>query len=144
MSKQRGFTMLEIVIVVAIVAILAAIALPNYTEFLIRSRVPEAHANLSTMRVRAEQYFQDQNTYVGVDLVPNFCAPTANFTYNCGAPGANTYTFTATGAAGTPVAGLSYTIDQADNRTSTVGAGAPPGWTANANCWTVRKAGSCS
>lgn len=137
-SSEFGFTLLEVMIVVAIVAILAAIALPNYNDFLIRSRLPEAHANLSGLRIRAEQYYQDMNTFVGLPFCP-IPAPTANFTYACGNLGANAYTFTANGI-GT-VAGFSFTIDQAGNQATTA---VPAGWTANLTCWIVRKGGACS
>jgi type IV pilus assembly protein PilE len=137
-SREYGFTLLEVMIVVAIVAILAAIALPNYSDYLIRSRLPEAHANLASLRMRAEQYFQDQNTYVGLPFCPTPAA-TTNFTYACGNVGANTYTFTANGQ-GT-VAGFSFTIDQADARVTTA---APAPWATNATCWIVRRGGACS
>lgn len=141
MSKLRGFTLIEVMIVVAIVAILAAVALPAYSEYVMRSRLPEAQGALSTGRVRAEQWFQDQRTFTGFACPAN----TSFWTYSgCGAAaGSNTYTITATGQGA--MAGFVFTIDQNNTRQTT---GTPAGWAPAAgvpvNCWVVRKGGSCT
>jgi prepilin-type N-terminal cleavage/methylation domain-containing protein len=59
----RGYTLLEIAINVAVVAIVAAIALPSYADYVVRSRIAEATSSLSDMRVRLEQYFADNRRY---------------------------------------------------------------------------------
>lgn len=135
-SREYGFTLLEVMIVVAIVAILAAIALPNYNDYLTRSLFPEGQATVASGRVRAEQFFQDNQTYVGMPC-PN---PTANYTYNCNTT-QTTYTITAAGNAASRVAGFSFSVDQANNRTSN----GPAGWTSaeTPTCWMIRK-GACS
>ena len=61
----RGFTLIEVMITVAVVAILAAVALPQYRDYVTRGRIPEATSRLATLQVQAEQYFQDNRTYVG-------------------------------------------------------------------------------
>lgn len=140
MYKQRGFTLIEVMIVVVIVAILSAIALPSYQEYIIRSRLPEAHGALATLRVQAEQWFQDQRTYAGMA-----CPVTTaqeRWGYNC-VGDANTYTITITGQ--NDMAGFQFTINQANARTSTVtGDPATKGWSGNADCWITRKGGNCS
>ena len=65
MKKQTGFTLLEIMVVVVLIAVLAAIGLPSYNDYIVRSRLGEAYANLSDMSTKLEQYFQDQRTYNG-------------------------------------------------------------------------------
>ena len=61
----RGFTLIEVMIVVAIVAVLAAIALPNYADYVKRGKIIEATSALSDLRTRYEQYYLDNRTYAG-------------------------------------------------------------------------------
>lgn len=129
MSKQRGFSIIELMIAVAIVAILASIALPSYNDYLIRSRFPEGQAAIAAARIRAEQFFQDNQTYIGMPCP----AASSTFTYACAAT-ATTYTITATG--NSQVAGFGFTINENADRTSV----APADWMpAVNNCWITRK-----
>jgi len=153
MTRSHGFTLLEVMITVAIVAILAAIAIPSYSEYLRRSRVTEAFATLSGMRVKMEQYFQDNRSYApGPPATPACQAPpqvsvatkpadTVNFTYDCPALGANNYTVRAQGKAGTIVDGFTYTIDDQNVRTTVMVA--PSTWPSNGACWVTKRDGSC-
>ena len=133
---ESGFTLIELMVAVAIVAILSAIALPAYSDYVTRGRLPEAYANLSSLRVHAEQFYQDNRTYAGFT-----CAiPDAKyFSYSCPGPGALTYTITATGVG--PQTGFAFTIDQDNNRVTTA---VPAGWTTNATCWVTKRGGVCT
>ena len=141
MKKSGGFTLIELLITVAIVGILAAIALPAYNQYIVRGKLTEAYTTLLTTRVQAEQWYQDNRTYLG--LTPS--VPTKYF----GAPaltnaGQNTYTYTVTGNAGTYVEGFAFSIDQSNAKTTVItGPAAIKGWTGNATCWVVRKNGGC-
>jgi type IV pilus assembly protein PilE len=141
MNKARGFTLIELMIVVAIVAILAAIALPSYNQYVVRGKLTEAYSNLLAMRVQAEQFFQDNRTYAG------FTCPQPNqkyFTYTCPGPTQTTYTLVATGVVGSDVDGMAFSIDQSNARATVVTTPASTkGWVGNASCWIVRKGGSC-
>lgn len=146
MPRSRGFTLIELMIAVAIVAILAAIAIPSYTDYIRRSRVTEAIATLSGMRVKMEQYYQDNRSYTGSCgvappvTVANKPADTANWAYTCNpAPAGNNYFITATGQ-GT-VAGFQYSLDQNNARVTTMVA--PSLWPGSANCWVLKRDGSC-
>ena len=65
MRNMSGFTLIELMIAVVVVAILTAIALPSYQEYVTRGKITEATSNLADMRVKLEQFFQDNRTYVG-------------------------------------------------------------------------------
>jgi type IV pilus assembly protein PilE len=140
----RGFTLLEVMIVVAIVAILAVIALPNYTDYVKRGKIIEATTALSDMRTRYERFFLDNRTYAGGCALFGalVAAQSRSFTVDCSVgETATTYAPTATGNAAAGMSGFLYTIDQTNAKTSTITA---PGWSGNATCWATRKDGSCT
>ncbi|WP_303783956.1 type IV pilin protein [Azovibrio restrictus] len=134
--RNTGFTLIELMIVVAIVAILASIALPAYNDYVIRSKIPEATSGLSGLRVKLEQYFDNNRTYVGFNCAANVPS-SKHFNFACDL-GANAYTITATGK--DTMAGFVYTLNEANAKATT---GAKSGWSTNANCWVTRKDGSC-
>ena len=132
-----GFTLIEVMIVVAIVAILASIALPSYQEYILRGKITEATSTMSELRLRAEKFFGDNRTYVGF----NTATPgTRYFTHAC-VIAANTFTCTATGVANEGMGAFVYTINQANVRTSTFTA--LPGWNNSATCWVSKKGETC-
>jgi type IV pilus assembly protein PilE len=141
MKKAAGFTLVELMIVVAIVGILSMIAVPMYIDHITRSQLIEGHAGLSDLRVRMEQFYQDNRTYNGAALDNcGAAAPalTTYFTFNCRSAG-QTYLATATGKATTRANGFAFTITEANVRATTA---APSGWGTSVTCWTTRK-GSC-
>ncbi len=160
MPRQQGFTLIEIMITVAIVGIIAAVALPSYNDYITRSKITEATAQLSDIRVKMEQWYQDNRSYLnaagtgcGATMPVSFntatpTGPVKYFTYTCVAA-AQTYTATATGGVAgaggdTSMAGFVYTIDQTNVRASVMsGNAAAKGWASNANCWVVKKPSQC-
>jgi type IV pilus assembly protein PilE len=127
----RGFTLIEMMIVIVIIGILSAVALPAYRDYVARGYISEATGALSELRTRAEQWYADNRTYVGYG-----CTPTdtpQHFTVNC-ALDVNTYTITATGTG--VMAGYSYTVNQSNAKTSTT----PE---SSGSCWITKKGGSC-
>ncbi len=67
-SRDAGFSLIELMVVVAIVAILAAIAYPNYTDTVRRSNRSDARATLLQIAQSLERYFTENNTYAGATL----------------------------------------------------------------------------
>lgn len=147
MKLARGFTLVELLIVVAIIGIIAAIAVPQYGDYVTRSKLTEATATLSEHRVKMEQFFQDNRTYAAACTTAGSIATTPTgryFTYSCELPTpptATTFTITATGIAAQGTGGFVFTINQANTRgTTTVGTG----WNgAGSTCWVTNKAGGC-
>ena len=141
-ARRRGFTLLEMMIVVAIVATLAAIALPSYATYVKRSRILDAVTRLSDARSRLEDYFLDERAYVNAlgacGVAPSSSATDA-FVVQCEAT-ATAFTITATGIAAKGMASFVYAIDQSGAK-STVSV--PSGWTRASGCWTIRQDGSC-
>lgn len=63
-TAQQGFTLIEVMIVVAIIGILAAIAYPSYDEYVKRGNRTEGQAFLSDVAARQERYFSQNNAYI--------------------------------------------------------------------------------
>jgi type IV pilus assembly protein PilE len=138
--RPRGFTLIELMVAVAIVAILAAIALPSYSDYVVRSKLPDGVNALTALRARMEQFYQDNRTYVGGPCATQSMSDKGYFTLVCSALSKTAYTITATG--GGTVAGFGYTIDQ-DGTEAT--SSLPTGWGSApaSGCWITHKGEAC-
>jgi type IV pilus assembly protein PilE len=131
-------------ITVAIVGILAAIALPSYSDYVMRSKIIDGTTKLGDFKSKMEKYFMDNRTYqngANCGITPLAASPADFFQITCVAPTATTFTATATGV---PANGMSnlfrYRVTEANAKSSQ----GPAGWVASATCWAVRKDGTCS
>lgn len=139
-ATTRGFTLIEAMIVVAIIAVLSMIAMPSYRAYVIRGQIPEATSRLASKQVQMEQHFQDARTYAGGSACTADTAASKYFDFSCTTPDAAGYTMSAVGKGS--MAGFSYTINQTG--TKTTGA-VPGGWALPSpnNCWITKKGGLC-
>jgi type IV pilus assembly protein PilE len=118
LKRARGFTLIEIMIVVAVIAILASIALPSYNNYLRKARRADAQAALTDIASRQQQYLMDARAYAP-DLATLSYTPQASVTdwYGIAITVAGpppSFTVTAT-----PVAGKDQTKDGTLELTST-------------------------
>lgn len=132
-QASRGFTLIELMVTVAVLAILSAVALPAYTSYVQRSRVPAALDGLSAYLTRMEQRYQDVGNYANGANCAVALPAAGDFTITCALTnGDQGFTATATGTG--PVAGYAYTINHQGTRVTT----AHPKGVPATNCWTTR------
>ena len=123
-GRPRGFTILEVAVVMAVAAILAAVAIPNYSEYVMRSHRSAVQSFISDVASRQSQFFLDRRNYAATVAALNMAAPaevgaryTVAIAVVAGPPEGFQVTATPTGAQATDRCGV-LEIDQAGNRTA--------------------------
>ncbi len=124
--KQSGITLLELMVVVAIVAILAAAAYPSFTDGLRKSRRAEAFKGLLSMQLKQEEFRISNTSYSGTkSQIGDPTSDYYDFEVVLSAATATTYYILKANAKGAQIDGTpcdNLTLDKADNKTPT-------------NCW---------
>ena len=147
--RGHGFTLIEVMITVAIIGILAAVALPSYRDYVLRGQVVDATSGLSAMRADMERHFQDNRTYASVGatfitpcaVTPESKRKVGSFTLSCdGDPTATAFKLQAVGNGTTN--GFTYKVDQTNTRSSA--APSSSGWTTTCDsAWILKKGQAC-
>jgi type IV pilus assembly protein PilE len=138
--NNAGFTLIELMVVLAIIGILSAVAIPAYGNYVTRARLTEAFSGLATVQTSAEELWANVHSYADLNQTGASRLPpdSANFAFTLSNASESSYTVTATGRG--PALGFVFTIDQNGNRATTR---APTGWGTSTSCWIDRKGGQC-
>ena len=139
-QNEMGFTLIELMITVAIISILASIAIPSYSQYIARSKLTEAINFLSDTRIKMEQYYQDSRNYGSTGTTCGATLPTANnFAYTCAtSSSAQAYILTATSQTGkglgSAAGDYAYTLDQSNAKATSKFKGVTQ---SGKTCWLV-------
>lgn len=123
MKHAKGFTLVELLIVVAIIGIISAIAIPQYKQYVIRGNRAAAQSFMMDVANREKQYLLDARSYAANLSTLSMTTPTTvsqNYTISISAPAATppTFTITATPINGKPQASDgALTLDEVGTKT---------------------------
>ena len=113
-GNSKGFTLIELMIVVAIIGILAAIAIPNFLKYQCKAKQSEAKTNLGSLRVAQEAYFAEYDKYKQATTGIGFTIKgTQRYTYAVTGTSTNGFTATASAPSGSVGDGDMWTMQAA-------------------------------
>ena len=113
LRKNKGFTLIELMIVVAIIGIMAAIAIPNFISYMCKSKQSEAKTNLGAIATSQEAYAAETNQYsTSFNNIGFVTKGSPRYTYSLDAAGVTTFSSSATSTAINGTNNDQWTIDQ--------------------------------
>jgi type IV pilus assembly protein PilE len=135
-----GFTLIEVMITIAIIGILASIAIPSYRDYVLRGQLVDAQNALSGLRANMERHFQDNRAYtsIGTTFISPCDAPAAAGHFAISCPTLTATAFTAQAVGSGPANGFTFTMDHQGTRATTA---AGSGWTVCTTGWTTKRSG---
>jgi type IV pilus assembly protein PilE len=150
-TSHDGFTLIELMIAVAIVGILTAVAYPAYRNYVLRAQIAQATTGMSEMGANLQRYFQDTQQYSSVSNASapqSPCPSTQPATPNYGSfyvycLQLTPFTFLMMAVGSGQTAGFTYFLNNFNVHASSVTAPAPSAWqTSCSSSWEI-KAGVC-
>ena len=134
--NNAGFTLLELIIAIAILSIIVAVAAPSYSQYVQRGKIAEALATLGNLSTQMEKNYLDFRQYTGSD---GNCAVgalnTENFDYTCASSGQD-YTWTATSSDGKYI----FSVNNNFNKVTLAFGG---NTMSSVDCWMISEDGTC-
>ncbi|MCV2359500.1 general secretion pathway protein GspH [Paucibacter sp. TC2R-5] len=113
-------------------------AIPAYSDYVVRGRIPDATARLATLQVQMEQFYQDNRTYVNAPGCTTDSSTSRFFDFSCASASATAFSLQAVGK--DAMSGFTFTVNQTGSKaTSSV----PSGWSTSTSCWVTKKGGIC-
>lgn len=140
--STQGFSLTELMITLAVAAIIAAVAIPGYRDHMLRARIPEATSTLSALALRLEQNYQDNQAYGDTKGCTIAMPADEFFTFECAANnGGQSFLLKASGKSPGAMSGFVFTLDQNGNAMTTQ---LPAAWgNAPFNCWINKRGSTC-
>jgi len=83
-TGRKGFTLVELLVVVAIIGILAALAIPQFSSYRQKSYCASIKSDLANLAINQEAYYYDYDSYVAVTLAADRSSNMPNFTWSLG------------------------------------------------------------
>ncbi len=139
----EGFSLIELMIALAIAAIITVFTVPSSRDHVLRSRIPEATSGLLLTGMRLEQHYQDHRSYANAASHCGVALPaTGQFTFSCTVPAdGQSFLLTANGRGDGSMATFGYTLDHHGTQRTTA---LPSEWgRVPADCWIEKRQAAC-
>jgi type IV pilus assembly protein PilE len=140
--SPQGFSLTELMITLAIAAIIAAVAIPGYRDHMLRAHIPKATSALSALAMRLEQHYQDNQAYGDTNSCAIAMPEDDYFAFECSANnGGQSFLLKARGKSPGVMSDFTFTLDQNGNAMTTQ---LPAAWgNTPLDCWINKPSSTC-